>query len=97
MYDDMIESYNKAKLNENSAGQERLTKVIRDLAKQIKDHEIYERETATRKTITRTGVLLGALVGDLVKEWDGKVLDASALIVSITLEGMALIETELDR
>jgi hypothetical protein len=95
MYDDMREAYNEARVNDNPASMERLTRVIRDLARQIKDHEIHERETIPRKDAVRCFQLLGILVGKKLKDVDGQVLNASEMIVDIELEGRSLLELEM--
>jgi len=93
MYDDMVEAYNDAKINDNVAGQERLSKVIRDLAKQIKEHEIHEHEVIQRKDAVRIWNLLGCMVGKHIKDKCGYA--AAQIIVDIVLDGEAIIEQEL--
>lgn len=95
MYDDMVEAYNDAKINDNVAGQERLSKVIRDLAKQVKDHELHEREVIQRKEAARIWSLLGVMVGKKIKDKYGD--ESAELIVEIVLDGEDIIANELDK
>ena len=86
MYEDLVEQYNDAKLNDNAPGQERLAKHISALAKQIKEHENHERETISRKEATRYANVICTVYAGIIKGYDGQVLDASTVLVEAAVE-----------
>ncbi len=86
VYDDMIEAYEDAKLNENVAGQERLAKIIQKLAKDVKDHELHEGEVITRKEADTFVNNLCAFNGEVLKQFDGKLFDASLSIIEVSIK-----------
>lgn len=67
--EDLYELYDSAKLNENAPLMEKLTKSISALAKQVKEHEIHERETIKRDALRRMSHVLGASVGHAVRKY----------------------------
>ena len=68
-YDDLKELYDHAKLNENAAQMEKLSKVMSSLVKQIKDQESHERETLKRDEVRRLANLVGIMIGRSVKKF----------------------------
>lgn len=61
--DDLEEMYNNARLNQNEARMEKISKAIADFARKIRDQETYERETISRgeflELIGRVGEVIG--------------------------------------
>jgi hypothetical protein len=66
-YDDILELYNEAKLNENAPAMEKLSKVMAGMVKQIKEQELHERETLKRDEARRLANLIGIMIGRSVK------------------------------
>lgn len=52
-YEDIRELYDAAKLNENAAQMEKLSKVMSGMVKQIKEQELHEKETIKRDEMRR--------------------------------------------
>lgn len=83
--EDLYELYDSAKMNENAPLMEKLTKSISALAKQVKEHEIHERETMKRDTIRRMSQTLGVSVGRAIRRYV-KDEDLANLIVEAIVE-----------
>lgn len=70
-YEDIVELYNEAKLNDNPASMERLSKLCFSLAKQIKEQEIHEGKMVPETRITEiTNILLGVLARSIKANLD---------------------------
>lgn len=63
--------YNAAKLEDNHKGASDLGKIIAGMTKQLKDQEIYERETLTRDEVTAMFSNAGDMIGRAIKEHVG--------------------------
>lgn len=57
-YDDIIDLYNDAKLNDNTSSMERLSKLSFSLAKQIKEQEIHEGKMVPQTRVNEVVILL---------------------------------------
>jgi hypothetical protein len=79
-YEDIVELYEEAKLNDNTASMERLSKLSFSLAKQIKEQEIHEGKMVPEKRISEiTNILLGTLARSIKTHLDpelGSILHA---------------------
>lgn len=68
-YDDLKEVYEDARINERASQMEKLAKLISGLAKQIKEHEIHEKETLTRAELLRYGGRIGKKIASIVNRY----------------------------
>jgi len=68
-YDDLIDLYATAKETENAPLMEKLSKSTASLAKQIKEHEIHERESLKRDDVKCIVNLMGVALGRGVKKY----------------------------
>lgn len=91
---DMQELYNQAKLNENAPLIEKLGKTVQNYLKQIRDHEVHERETLKRTEIRRKATLLGILIGQKIKKYVSNPDQAALLIEDICEAMQELIDVE---
>jgi hypothetical protein len=63
-YDDIVDLYNDAKQNDNTASMERLSKLSFSLAKQIKEQEIHEEKMVP---VTRVNEIRDLLMGTFAR------------------------------
>ena len=66
--DDLLEIYQDAKVNDDAAKMEKLSKTIADQAKKIREQEKHERETMKRTEALRLATVIGHSIGHRVKE-----------------------------
>lgn len=67
-YEDLSELYDDAKLNENGPVMEKYSKAMSGLAKQIKEHEQYERTTVPHTDAVTFAREVAYAVHDVLKE-----------------------------
>lgn len=68
MYDDMVEDYEEARINDNAAKRERLHKHIAKLADQIQKQEEIEGEVIRRGRVVSFVSMICALAANKIKE-----------------------------
>jgi len=95
VYNDMVEAYADARLNENVAGQERISKHISSLTKQIKDQEIHERRVVPVDEVWKYNGIVGDVLGSILKRLEGEPLDASAAIIETQAQLEIVAKSEL--
>lgn len=68
-YEDMASLYDEAKQNDNGPLMEKIAKTMGQMAKQIKEQEVHERETLSRSECTRLANMLGISLGKAIKKY----------------------------
>lgn len=68
-YDDLVDLYSEAKQTENAPLMEKLAKSTASLAKQVKEHEIHERESLSRTDVKRICNMMGIVMGQAIKRY----------------------------
>lgn len=91
-YEDIRELYEAAKLNENAAQMEKLSKVMSGMVKQIKDQELHERETLKRDEVRRLSNLIGIANAKAIRKYIPDQETAVLIIETVRHEIMQMAE-----
>jgi undecaprenyl pyrophosphate synthase len=91
-YDDLLELYNDAKLNDNAAGMEKLAKLTSSLAKQIKEHEEHEKVTLQRDDLKKLTLQVAMTTGRAIKRYVDDKERAVLIIEQITEDLIELVD-----
>lgn len=91
-YDDLLELYNEAKLNDNPASMEKLAKLTSAMAKQIKEHEEHEKVTLQREDLKRLTTQIAMCAARSIKRYVDDKERAVLIIEQITEDLLELVD-----